>query len=71
MSCPEAAARRFSGPQSGIIVWNDPELILPITHAFLPVLAAPHQVNRVAALAVSGAEMLELSAWSLTLPEVG
>lgn len=54
-----SAGKTFSGPQSGIIVWNDPQLTVPITHAIFPVLAATHQVNRVAALAVSAAEMLE------------
>jgi glycine hydroxymethyltransferase len=53
-----SAGKTFSGPQSGVIVWDDPELTVPITHAIFPVLAATHQVNRVAALAVSAAEML-------------
>ena len=54
-----SAGKTFSGPQSGIIVWDDPLLTEPITHSIFPVLAATHQVNRVAALAVSAAEMLE------------
>jgi len=54
-----SAGKTFSGPQSGIIVWDDPTLTEPITHSIFPVLAATHQVNRVAALAVSAAEMLE------------
>lgn len=53
-----SAGKTFSGPQSGMIMWNDPALTEPITHAIFPVLAATHQVNRVAALAVSAAEML-------------
>jgi glycine hydroxymethyltransferase len=53
-----SAGKTFSGPQSGIIVWNDPQLTVPITHAIFPVLAATHQVNRVAALAASAAEMI-------------
>jgi len=53
-----SAGKTFSGPQSGIIVWDDPALTEPITHAIFPVLAATHQVNRVAALAASAAEML-------------
>lgn len=57
-----SAGKTFSGPQSGIIVWDDPELTKPITHSIFPVLAATHQVNRVAALAVSAAEMLEFGA---------
>ncbi len=40
------------------MAWNDPELTGPLTQAVFPVLAATHQVNRVAALAVSAAEML-------------
>lgn len=54
-----SAGKTFSGPQSGIIVWNDPQLTRPIADTIFPVLAATHQVNRVAALAVSAAEMLE------------
>lgn len=53
-----SAGKTFSGPQSGIIVWDDPDLTVPLTHAIFPALAATHQVNRVAALAVSAAEML-------------
>lgn len=54
-----SAGKTFSGPQSGIIVWNDPELTKPLTDAIFPTLAATHQVNRVAALAASAAEFLE------------
>jgi glycine hydroxymethyltransferase len=54
-----SAGKTFSGPQSGIIVWDDPGLTQPIAHSIFPVLAATHQVNRVAALAVSAAEMIE------------
>lgn len=53
-----SAGKTFSGPQSGIIVWNDPEITQSITHAIFPVLAATHQVNRVAALAASATEFL-------------
>jgi glycine hydroxymethyltransferase len=54
-----SAGKTFSGPQSGMIMWNDPALTEPLTEAIFPVLVATHQVNRVAALAVSAAEMLE------------
>lgn len=54
-----SAGKTFSVPQSGMIMWNDAELTEPLTEAIFPVLAATHQVNRVAALAVSAAEMLE------------
>lgn len=53
-----SAGKTFSGPQSGIIAWNDPQLTEPVAHAIFPVLAATHQVNRVAALAVSATEMI-------------
>lgn len=53
-----SAGKTFSGPQSGIMIWNDLQLTGPLTHAIFPVLAATHQVNRVAALAVSAAEMI-------------
>ncbi|MBZ0315844.1 MAG: serine hydroxymethyltransferase [Anaerolineae bacterium] len=54
-----SAGKTFSGPQSGMIMWNDPSLTKPITEAIFPVLVATHQVNRVAALAVAAAEILE------------
>ncbi len=54
-----SAGKTFSGPQSGMIMWNDPALTKPLTDAIFPALAATHQVNRVAALAVAAAEMIE------------
>ncbi len=53
-----SAGKTFSGPQSGVIVWDDQNLTVPFTDAIFPILAATHQVNRVAALAVSAAEMI-------------
>jgi glycine hydroxymethyltransferase len=53
-----SAGKTFSGPQSGVIVWNDPALSEPLTHAIFPVMAATHQVNRVASLAASAVDML-------------
>jgi glycine hydroxymethyltransferase len=54
-----SAGKTFSGPQSGMILWNDPALTQPIADTIFPALAATHQVNRVAALAVAAAEMIE------------
>ena len=54
-----SAGKTFSGPQSGMILWNDPALTKPIADTIFPALAATHQVNRVAALAVAAAEMIE------------
>lgn len=53
-----SAGKTFSGPQSGVIVWDDPALTVPLTDAIFPTLAATHQVNRVAALAAAAAEFL-------------
>lgn len=53
-----SAGKTFSGPQSGVAVWNDPQLTKPILDAVFPALAATHQVNRVAALAAAAAELL-------------
>jgi glycine hydroxymethyltransferase len=53
-----SAGKTFSGPQSGVIVWNDPTLTEPLTQAIFPVLAATHQVNRVASLAASAVDIL-------------
>ena len=57
-----SAGKTFSGPQSGIIVWDDPALTRPVTDAVFPVWAATHQVNRVAALALATAELLAFGA---------
>jgi glycine hydroxymethyltransferase len=54
-----SAGKTFSGPQSGVMIWNDPELTQPLGDAVFPALAATHQVNRVAALAAAAAELLE------------
>jgi glycine hydroxymethyltransferase len=57
-----SAGKTFSGPQSGIIVWDDPDITEPVTTAVFPVWAATHQVNRVAALALATAEALAFGA---------
>ena len=54
-----SAGKTFSGPQSGIMLWNDSGLNDALMETVFPVLVATHQVNRVAALAASAAEMLE------------
>jgi len=54
-----SGGKTFSGPQSGVMVWNDPQLTEPLGTAVFPTLAATHQVNRVAALAAAAAELLE------------
>ncbi len=53
-----SAGKTFSGPQSGIIVWDDEGLTEALSFAIFPVLIATHQVNRVAALAMAAAEFL-------------
>jgi glycine hydroxymethyltransferase len=53
-----SAGKTFSGPQSGIILWDDPAITAAVTTAVFPTWAATHQVNRVAALALATAEAL-------------
>jgi glycine hydroxymethyltransferase len=53
-----SAGKTFSGPQSGVMVWNDPDLTPLLLNAVFPALAATHQVNRVAALAAAAAELI-------------
>jgi glycine hydroxymethyltransferase len=53
-----SGGKTFSGPQSGVMVWDDPELTRPLGDAVFPALAATHQVNRVAALAAAAAELI-------------
>lgn len=54
-----SGGKTFSGPQSGMIMWNDPNLTKIIVHNIFPVFTGSHQVNRVFALAVSCLEMSE------------
>jgi len=54
-----SAGKTFSGPQSGIMIWDDPEITERVTTAVFPVWAATHQVNRVAALALATAEAIQ------------
>ena len=54
-----SAGKTFSGPQSGVMVWNDNALTERLGSAVFPQLAATHQVNRVAALAAAAAELIE------------
>jgi glycine hydroxymethyltransferase len=53
-----SAGKTFSGPQSGIILWDDPGITERVTTSVFPVWAATHQVNRVAALALATAEAI-------------
>jgi glycine hydroxymethyltransferase len=53
-----SAGKTFSGPQSGILLWDDPEITERVATAVFPVWAATHQVNRVAALALAAAEAI-------------
>lgn len=53
-----SAGKTFAGPQSGIIVWDDPTITERVTTAVFPIWAATHQVNRVAALALATAEAI-------------
>ncbi len=53
-----STGKTLSGPQGGLILWNDPQLTGRLRWAIFPGMAATHQINRVAALAVSLAEML-------------
>jgi glycine hydroxymethyltransferase len=54
-----SSGKTFSGPQGGIIVWDDPLLEKQICSTIFPTLTGSHQINRVAALAVAATEMLE------------
>jgi glycine/serine hydroxymethyltransferase len=60
-----SARKTFSGPQGGVIVWDDSALTVPLTQAIFTTLAATHQVYRVAALAVSAAEMIAFGTTSM------
>jgi glycine hydroxymethyltransferase len=57
-----SGGKTFSGPQSGIVVWDDDRLSRPVTTTIFPTLTGSHQVNRVAALAVATAEQLAYGA---------
>jgi glycine hydroxymethyltransferase len=51
--------KSFGGPPGGIIITNDEELIKAFDRAIFPGMTANFHTNRVAALAVAAAEMLE------------
>lgn len=57
-----SGGKTFSGPQSGLIAWNDEPLGDRITEAIFPVLTGSHQLNRVAALALAALEIREFGA---------
>jgi len=57
-----SGGKTFSGPQSGMIMWNDPNLTKNIVYNIFPVFTGSHQINRVFALAVSCLEMSEYGA---------
>lgn len=54
-----SSGKTFSGPQGGIIIWNDERWTAPITETIFPKLTGSHQINRVAALAIAATEMLK------------
>ncbi|HEY0640241.1 MAG TPA: hypothetical protein VGD67_21640 [Pseudonocardiaceae bacterium] len=57
-----SGGKTYSGPQSGIIAWNDEALSRDVVSAIFPILTGSHQINRVAALAVATAELAEFGA---------
>ena len=54
-----SSGKTFSGPQGGIILWNDDLLAESIAETIFPTLTGSHQINRVAAMAIATTEMLE------------
>ncbi|MFP3496132.1 serine hydroxymethyltransferase [Pseudomonas sp. SIMBA_059] len=54
-----SSGKTFSGPQGGVVVWNDATLTSALHDTIFPTLTGSHQINRVAALAVAATEMLE------------
>lgn len=54
-----SSGKTFSGPQGGIVIWNNEGLTEPITKTIFPTLTGSHQINRVAALAVATTEIIE------------
>ena len=54
-----SGGKTLSGPQSGMICWNDSALTSGVMKTIFPGLSASHQINRVAALAAASAEFLE------------
>lgn len=53
-----SGGKTFSGPQSGVIAWNDQSLTDQVVDTIFPMLTGSHQANRVAALAVSAIEQI-------------
>ena len=51
--------KSFSGPQSGILLWNDSRFTPRILRMTFPTLVSSYQINRVAAITQAALELLE------------
>ncbi|AWN74691.1 aminotransferase class I/II-fold pyridoxal phosphate-dependent enzyme [Legionella anisa] len=52
-----STGKTFSGPQGGLLLWDDDELIQPIASTVFPNFVGTYQLNRVAALTLTTLEL--------------
>ncbi|STY29659.1 serine hydroxymethyltransferase [Legionella wadsworthii] len=52
-----STGKTFSGPQGGLLLWNDDYLVQPITNTVFPNFVGTYQLNRVAALTLASLEI--------------
>lgn len=58
--------KSFSGPQSGILLWNDEKYCSIISKTAFPMLVSSYQINRVAASTLSALELMEFGSEFMT-----
>lgn len=51
--------KTFSGPQGGVLLWNNPSFTSIISKTAFPMLVSSYQINRVAASALAALELIE------------
>ncbi len=54
-----STGKTFSGPQGGLLLWNDEALNAPFSSLVFPGFVGTYQLNRVAALGLTALELLE------------
>lgn len=54
-----STGKTFSGPQGGVLLWNDETLNAPFSALIFPGFVGTYQLNRVAALGLTALELLE------------
>ena len=54
-----STGKTLSGPQGGLLLWNNAELTLPVTSMVFPNFVGSYQLNRIVALTITALELLQ------------